>query len=573
NWVSSDESIAMVSSSGLVSTGNNVGVVSITASGNFYGGIFEDSVTIEVKDATLSSFVVTPKKATTLSGLTTTFNAHASFSDGQSLDVTEFAESEWSSSDPYVASVSNTPGTKGIAKGELSGSSMIAASLMGHSDEGELQVSNASMTSLDITPQLLTTPVGLTKSFNAVLVLSTGEEVDVTDDSAITWSSSAPNIASVSNEQGTMGEAKAISVGIAEISASGDINGQFVQGVATLEVTDTMITALAVVPESKTIPIGLTTEYKAEANLSNGEVVDVTNDPAISWSSGNSDIATISNSANDKGTATGVLVGQAVIAAFAEFNGQAYRATASLEVVEAIVVDLTVLPKPQNSLDTPQIPVGYNKQFTAEATMSDGSVIDVTKSESLTWSSDAPYIAVVSNEAQDKGVATGLDAGTSFINATYISENAGTLGDYSELTVTPLHSLSVEVDTGTYTNTVQDEVVHYIGYARRVMGGYELQSGSEFLDEGGMAIIYIDGQEGKPIEEHAFFFGQFSESPISGALRYKAVFDWPDESRTEGELVWDFEQQHYELLDPNAAKNLLDNAWDFVITVTNEGDE
>ena len=567
-WSSSDESIATVDENGLVSAKDKTGDVTITASGTYNGVMLQDSATIHVTDATVTSVIVEPNSVSLPAGLSKSFSAIAKLSDGALIDVTRASATNWSSSNPYVASVSNAGDDKGTAKGDLTGSSLITASFMDYSGTANLEIIPATVTSLSISPELAQTPIGLSQSFKAIAHLSNEQTIDITTDKSITWESSDVNVAKISNEPLTKGIAEGVNFGTVDISASGIINGQEVSATASLEVTNVTVRSLAIVPESATVPVGLTTSFRAEASLSDGQVVDVTNDSAVSWSSSNSDLATVSNSIVDKGLATGIAVGKVGISAYGDFNGTVLRTTASLDVTNAVVIDLVVSPKPQETLDTPQIPVGETFQFTAETMMSDGSLVDVTHSENLTWMSGNVDVATVSNSIDSKGVVTGVHEGQSLISA-QLEAKTGLLEDSSELTVTPLHTLSLDISSEKYTNTVQGEQIHYIGYARRIMGAYRSISGERFLNSE-MRMAYIDGGEGDPIEEQTFYFAQVDEEPISGALRYKAIFEWPDESRTEGLLEWQFDQKHYILVDPTPAKNLLDNGWDFTITVTNE---
>ena len=570
SWSSSDESIASVDSNGLVSAKSSAGSVTVTASGTFNGIEFKDSATVEVTDAEITSVSVEPKSAEIPVGFTKAFSASAAFTDGQSLNITNYLSTDWSSSNPYVATVTNTGGEKGIAEGGLTGTTSITASILGYSDDAELEISDATITSFSILPKQESMPIGLIQAFSAVITLSNGDSIDVTNDDRITWVSSNRNIAIVSNDAPNKGVAKGVGLGSVEISASGSFNGQQVNDAVVFEVGSEVAISLEVLPESKTIPVGMTASYKALVTFSDGMVLDITDDSSVSWSSSNSDRATVSNSEVDKGTVTALELGKVGITAFAEINGRTITDTAALEVVESIVVDLQVSPKPQNSLDTPQIPVGYTKQFTAEAVLSDGALVDVTDADNLNWSSDNTSVATISNNPENKGFATAIEVGTSYVTAELVTD-IGTLQDQSELTVTPLHTLSFDVATEKFTNTVQGESIHYIGYVRRVMGRYSVLNGERFLNSS-MQMIYIDGGEGKAIEEHTFYFAQVDEEPISGALQYKAVFEWPDGTVTEGALEWDFEQNHYTLVDPSAAKNLLEEEWDFKLTVTNEED-
>ncbi|EJC6733674.1 Ig-like domain-containing protein [Vibrio vulnificus] len=572
-WRSSDESIATVDSHGLVSTYDKPGVVEITAVGNFKNREFADTVTLEVTGAFLTSITVTPKDQSTPVGLTRSYTATVFFSNGQAIDITGDRSTQWSSSDTDVATISNANGHKGIAIGKSIGTSIIAASFEfnGHklSDSSLLTVGEAIVTDFSVTPATQAVPVGLATQFSAIAQLSDGKAINVTDYNSINWSISNTNIAELSNDQNSKGLATGVDVGSTNVSASGLVNDQFVYGMAKMVVTEAIIESLEIIPTTETVPVGLKKSFKVIANLSNGQKMDVTNDKAISWTSSNSDIASVSNSSHDKGTATGVSIGNVTLTAFVEVNGREIKGSASLKVTKAIAMSLNVSPKPQLSLDTPQVPVGWNKQFKAEVTMSDGTIIDVSKASNLFWSSEDPNIATISNDLESKGLSTGVTTGKVFITAKLLT-NDNSLENRVTLTITPPHTLSISVLTSEYANVINGSTVYYGGYFRGLMGKHTILGGDEYLDSP-MHSAYIGGKQEDPANKvRNFIFGQANNTPISGALKYRATFDWPDGQSSEGVLEWQFDKKHYMLTEIKPINNLLYNLWDFTITVSNK---
>ncbi|MGR5446944.1 Ig-like domain-containing protein [Vibrio jasicida] len=577
-WRSSDEQVATVDSNGLVSAGDAAGVVKITAVGIFDGKEFEDEAVIEVTNAVVTAITVSPKGTSVPAGLTRAYTVTANFSNGQSIDVTKDRSINWESDDNSVATVSNEKDYKGLVTSKIPGIATITARLeVGgeqFQDSTSLNVTEAIVTGLELNPKQQSIFAGLERQFSAALTMSDGKTLDVTNDSLFTWSTSDSKIASVSDD--VRGLVTAVSEGAVKISVTGQLNGEPIYGETELVVTEGVIESLSVVPEFQTVPVGLEKSFKAYATLSNGKIVDVTRDSEVSWSSGNSELATISNSLVNKGNATGVAIGEVAITAFVEVNGQQITGVASLAVNEAVVERLLVTPKPQESLETPQIPSGEKKQFKAEAFMSDGTLIDVTNSEHLYWSSEDEGIATVSNSLGQKGLATGEDVGTSLITAKLFSGDF-MVEDSSEFTVTQPHSLSFYVLSGLYDNEVQDVPIHYIGYAKGVTGRYG-HLGSLFrmnkanTPRVNMSAIYLVGQRGTQIDAHSFIFTPQSSKPILGALKYKATFTWPNQTTTKGSLVWDFIERTYVLVNPKPAQNLLDHEWNFTVTVSNDED-
>lgn len=96
---------------------------------------------------------------------------------------------------------------------------------------------------------------------------------------------------------------------------------------------DITIVGLQITPAVSSLPVGLSEQLTGEAILSDGQVLDVTADDAVSWRSSNPGVATISSSGPDKGMVTGVSTGTVTITASGEANGQSFSATAEVGVV------------------------------------------------------------------------------------------------------------------------------------------------------------------------------------------------------------------------------------------------
>ncbi|MFM4810544.1 Ig-like domain-containing protein [Aeromonas hydrophila] len=79
---------------------------------------------------------------------------------------------------------------------------------------------------------------------------------------------------------------------------------------------------LSVTPAVPTLPIGLGVQAHAEELLSDARVIDVTEDDAVSWTSDNTAIATVSNQGDDKGSVTGMSVGTAPLTTTSQANGR-----------------------------------------------------------------------------------------------------------------------------------------------------------------------------------------------------------------------------------------------------------
>ncbi len=142
-------------------------------------------------------------------------------------------------------------------------------------------------------------------------------------------------------------------------------------------------------------------------------------DRAVTWSSSNTSIATVS--AN--GLVTAVASGPATITAHSENKS----GTAAITVNSAPVATVTVSPTPAT------IVAGYTQQLTASLYDANGNLLS---GRIVTWSSDNPAVATVSNA----GLVTAVAPGAANITAT--SEGKG---GSAAITVNPAPVASVSV--------------------------------------------------------------------------------------------------------------------------------
>ncbi len=448
-WTTNDPGTALVSDAAGtkgIAQGRAVSATpaEIKASITIDGTDYSASGNLTVTDAVVTGFTVTPKMASVPKGLVQDFQANATLSDGRIIDVTEHADVSWTSSDTAIVSISNSTGSKGQATGEAVGVATVTATatVAGNTwqDTAELTVTNAIISSIQVTPAMETTPVGLTKPFTATATFSDSTTRDITADPTLSWSTDNSSIATISNAAGSEGVAKGEAIGRVTITATDTSGSSPVQGTATLDVTEAVVTALQVTPSTATVPSGLTQQYTATAILSDSSTLDVTADPAISWTTSDTAIASISNNAADKGTAKGESVGGPVtITATGSVSGRILQATATITVTDAVVSRLQVTPTTETT------PVGLTKAFTASAFFSDGTSLDVTDNAVLSWrSSDTGIATIATGLASGNGVAKGEAPGVVTITASGTS-NGTYFEGAAELTVTAAEVASMVV--------------------------------------------------------------------------------------------------------------------------------
>jgi len=172
------------------------------------------------------------------------------------------------------------------------------------------------LTGITLEPSEAEIWVGETRQFRATAQYQNRPDRDVTTEA--NWTSSDEGIATVED-----GLVTAIDEGTATITAQ---FGNFTAR-ASVEISTPEVTSVTVVPATASVAVGGTKQFQAEAQLENGETLDVTH--GADWSSSDNGVATV----NSQGLATGNSAGTATITA--TYGGQSGSAT--LTVTEGSV--------------------------------------------------------------------------------------------------------------------------------------------------------------------------------------------------------------------------------------------
>src|SRR5207244_2455709 len=128
------------------------------------------------------------------------------------------ATATWSSSDATVASVGNGASEGGVVAALKQGVSTVKATSGSVSGTDIVVVTNASLSSISITPSNAIVDKGSTQQSSATGTYSDRTTQDLTSSS--TWSSSNPSAVTISNSAGTQGLATAIGNGASNITAT-----------------------------------------------------------------------------------------------------------------------------------------------------------------------------------------------------------------------------------------------------------------------------------------------------------------------------------------------------------------
>lgn len=351
---------------------------------------------LNVKTITLNSITVTPPNPILPAGTTQNFSAIGWFSDGTSSILSDVI---WSSSDGSKIAVDPSTGIA-TAVGTSGDTATITATQNSTSGSTTASISDAELVSITIAPAITIIDDTSTQQYTAIGSYSDGTLIDITSTS--TWISTDPSKATINVSTGL---ATGVSAGTTTITAT---KSGKTSNTATLNVTTVSLVSITVTPTNTSIANGTTQQYTATGIHSNGTTSDLT--ATATWASTDITKASI----NITGLATGQGLGSTIITATKD---AITSNLANLTVTDATLTSIAITPL------NPSTTVGGTEQFTATGTYTDSSTQDITTA--VTWSSSDPNIATISSFF-DGGLATGIDIGSSTIQASMNGINSST---------------------------------------------------------------------------------------------------------------------------------------------------
>ncbi|MGB0894603.1 MAG: Ig-like domain-containing protein [Parashewanella sp.] len=407
NWHSSDTDKVTINQSGLATTVTEGDNVSIRAS---MGNINSNNAQLTVTAAELTSIQITPPSVSIAKGLTQQYTAIGTFTDNSTANISNNVS--WHSGDTNLVTISQ----QGLATAISQGDDIIIRATMGqiNSNNARLSVTDAELTSIQVTPSIASIAKGLTQQYTAIGTYTDNSTIDISN--RVDWHSDETNQVTISRN----GLATAVTEGVnVAISASlGDVSNN----TARITVTAARLVSLQVTPAVSSIAKGLTQQYVAMGTYTDNRTIDLSD--SVSWHSVDTAKVTISRS----GLATAVLEGadNVIRASMGDINSN----NAQLTVTAATLTSIQITPAVNS------IAKGLTIQYTATGTYTDNSTMNI--SDSVSWHSADTDSVTVNHSGLATAVAEGANIAIRASMGDINSNNA-------QLTVTAAELTSIQI--------------------------------------------------------------------------------------------------------------------------------
>lgn len=371
-WSSDNESIATVDYFGVV-TGVSEGITTINAiyngaqnaEGEFVTGIIEITITAaEVVEIQLYSEV-----NTVALGVDVQYQVFAKYSD-ETNDELDSNDIVWTSSNPTVAKVD---ALTGIAETLSTDETTISVNFQGLQSSSLLTVTNASLVSLTISPEVpgeTSVPAGYTFNFTAEGTYSDDSTGPITND--VTWLAINYAVLEAIEPKGTF---RGVGPGNAEVKASfGAISNQI-----PVTVTPEVLLSVDIESDQDSFPIGLLTQLTARGYFSNSVDKNITDEDNVSWESDRTDFATV----DSEGVLTAVDLGEVNITlTVTNSDGVVFTDMQQFTITDAELVTATITTVPNDLYLVP----GQSHQYIAIGEYTDRSKHILNNQEDIFWS-------------------------------------------------------------------------------------------------------------------------------------------------------------------------------------------
>ena len=365
-WSSSNETIAVVSTSGLVA-GLSAGSVTITATIDGRAG----TAAISVAPQPVAAVTITPTLDSALVGERVTFRATAFDAQNRPLPDRFVL---WTSNNPSVATVSSEGEVIALALGNA----RIRATIEGKFADGSMVVRPVPVARIVVAPNQVALNPGQTSQLTVTLSDSAGNTLV---GRSVSFTSSDAQIATVSET----GLIIAVGEGAATIQATSEGKSAAV----SVTVNPIAVASVTITPNAVSLLPTQSRRLVAQALDAQGRPLA---NRTYGWTTDDASIATV----NQSGDVTAV--GSGSVAIRAASGGQTGSALVTVSSVP--VASIVVSPKPVSL--TPS----QTQQLSVQLFDSIGGAVS-TSGRSISWLSRDPTIASVSSSGQVGGIAAG----------------------------------------------------------------------------------------------------------------------------------------------------------------------
>ncbi|MCF6280627.1 MAG: Ig-like domain-containing protein [Candidatus Polarisedimenticolaceae bacterium] len=440
-WQSSNSSVATIENS----SGHHGEVASLVAGLSTISATFDGlsgNTALTITPALLQSISLDVTSSSVAAGLKIEFQATGHYSDGATADLTE--QATWLSADESV--VSSDPSIGGLFISQAAGDAIITASVDDILGFHFFTVTPATLVSIVIDQATPTIALGTQLTFTATGHYSDATTQDISN--TVTWQSSDPDTATISNSDLSYGETQGLLEGSTTITA----HFESMSDTTTLNITAATLSSITLSGSGANLVDGSTMSLQATANFSDSSTQDFTQ--FVTWSSSAEEIASISNKEGERGLVTGIAVGSAQLSA--QFDGLSAATPYDLTIVSdpdaPISLALSVEPNVilNNGSDSTTLSVTL-QPTEAAGTIADGTVVEFEISEGNTvtnfnasttdGTTSIPLSSTYSGMISIKATVQGLTVNST--SSLYSTDNFSTV-------IGKAANMSPDYDNGTY---------------------------------------------------------------------------------------------------------------------------
>lgn len=408
-WDSATTSVASIDSTG-IARGLSVGHTDISASTTTLEGkpLNSNVIDLEVTDAALLNFWLTPSHQTLPNGTVGDITAVGRYSDGTTATISDAVTWEVTPSD--IVSIDNTltgpfhPTAEVHADAE--GEATVSATLDGLSSQNTatVNVTKAVVTALQLTNKDTTSPSSVTMTAGESALLeanafySDGSRKDVTDNILVRWESANDDIAAFTAPIMHSNQIQGMSEGKTTVTATFE---RVTSNSLSVNVSAAKLVSIQVTPPSMEVYVGGRGQLTATGTYSDGKTRNITT--FATWEASTNAVTQIRH-----GAFFGANEGFADI--WAKLDGVLSSNRAHITITPAKVKEVHITTTP----DPVEIIEGMSHSLEAEAVYTDGNRRDITGEAA--WSTASPSIASITSPG---GVVTAdLNSGGATTTAT-----------------------------------------------------------------------------------------------------------------------------------------------------------